>query len=220
MSPNNFISWFFCLISAFQIDFRKEHDPWCGSKPPILACDGTHIGVSIRNMKLDRPVTDPDPPATTYTAQHKRRDRVIIQHPGARRHLNYLSKKMLRKIKDKDIIDVDLERQRTLDILQKVYSDNQFDGEGNEIIPEQEELYEALLVFTGNLPMHKDVINVLARLFLMLSGDAAMSSVVPFHCHDLLSQCCDQVLNNTLSDRDVHNLKQYSMELAQLLVLC
>ena len=99
MSPNNFISWFFCWISAFQIDFRKERDPWCGSKPPILACDGTHIGISIRNMKLDRPVTDPDLPDTTYKAQHKRGDRVINQHPGARRHLNYLSKKMLKKIK-------------------------------------------------------------------------------------------------------------------------
>ena len=220
MSPNNFISWFFCWISAFQIDFRKECDPWCGSKPPILACDGTHISISIRNMKLDRPVTDPDLPDTTYKAQHKRGDRVIIQHPGARRHLNYLSKKMLKKIKDKDIIDVDLERERTQDMLQKVYSDNQFDGESNEIIPEQQELYEALLVFTGNLPMHKDVINVLARLFLMLSGDATMSSVVPFPCHGLLNLCCDDVLNNTLSDGDVHNLKQYSIELAELLVLC
>ena len=61
MSPNNFISWFFCWISAFQINFRKERNPWCGSKPPILACDGTHIGVSIRNMKLDMP----DLPDTT-----------------------------------------------------------------------------------------------------------------------------------------------------------
>ena len=53
--------------------------------------------------------------------------------------------------------------------------------------------------------MHKDVINVLARLFLMLSRDAAMSSVVPFPCHDLLNLCCDHALNNTLSDGDVHN---------------
>ena len=41
-----------------------------------------------------------------------------------------------------------------------------------------------------------------------------------FLCHDLLNLCCDHALNNTLSDWDVHNLKQYSMELAQLLVLC
>ena len=219
MSPN-FISCFFCWISAFKIDFRKVHNPWCGSKPPILACDGTHISISIRNMKLERPVTDPDLPDTTYKAQHKQGDRVVIKDPRARRHLNYLSKKILKKITEKDIIDVDLERERTQDMLQKVYRENQFDADGNEIIPQQQKLYEALLVFTGNLPMHKDVINVLARLFLMLSGDAAMSSVTPFPCHDLLNVCCDDALNNTLNDGDVQNLKRYSIELANLLVLC
>ena len=54
----------------------------------------------------------------------------------------------------------------------------------------------------------------------MLSGDAAMSSVAPFPCHDLLNVCCDDALNNTLNDGDVQNLKKYSIELAQLLVLC
>ena len=68
--------------------------------------------------------------------------------------------------------------------------------------------------------MHKEAINVLARLYLMLSGDAAMSSVAPFPCHDLLNVCCDDALNNTMNDGDVQNLKKYSIELAQLLVLC
>ena len=88
-------------------------------------------------MKLQRPVTDPDLPNTTYKAQHKRGDRIVIKDPSARRHLNYLSKKMLKKIKEKDIIDVDLERERTQDMLQKVYRENQFDADGNEIIPQQ-----------------------------------------------------------------------------------
>ena len=178
------------------------------------------LGISIRHMKLERPVTDPDLPDTTYKAQHKQGDRVVIKVPSARRHLNYLSKKVLKKIKEKDIIDLDLERERTQDMLQKVYSKNQFDADGNETIPQQQELYEALLVFTGNLRMHKDVINVLARLFLMLSGDAVMSSVVPFSCHDLLNVCCTDALNNTLNDGDVQDLKKYSIELAQLLVFC
>ena len=127
---------------------------------------------------------------------------------------------MLKKIKEKDIINVDLERERTQDMFQKVYRENQIDADGNEIIPQQEELYEALFVFTENLPMHKNVINVLARLFLVLSSDAAMSSVVPFPCHDLLNVYCDDALNNTLNDGDVQKLKKYSIELAQLLVLC
>ena len=51
---------FFSWIAAFKIDFQKEVDPWCVYKPRILACDGTHTGVSVRNRKLEKPVTMPD----------------------------------------------------------------------------------------------------------------------------------------------------------------
>ena len=50
----------FGWLAAFKIDFRKEVDPWYSYNPEILACDGTHIGVSLRNMKLDKPITSPD----------------------------------------------------------------------------------------------------------------------------------------------------------------
>ena len=36
----------------------------------------------------------------------------------------------------------------------------------------------------------------------------------------MLNVCCDDALNNTLNDGDVQNLKKYSTELVQLLVLC
>ena len=42
-------------------DFRKEVDPWCGHKPETLVCNGTHIGVSLRQMNFTNPVTSPDP---------------------------------------------------------------------------------------------------------------------------------------------------------------
>lgn len=83
MSPNTFISWLFAWLSAFKIDFRKEIDPWCKHNPKLLACDGTHIGVAVRNMKLDHPITQPD------------EDRVV--HPKHKRYINkymYLSKEM------------------------------------------------------------------------------------------------------------------------------
>ena len=60
MSPNTFIGWFFGWLSAFKIDFRKHIDPWCGYKPEILACDGTHIGVSLKHLDLNESVTSPD----------------------------------------------------------------------------------------------------------------------------------------------------------------
>ena len=218
MSTNTFISWFFCWIAAFKINFHKEREPWCENKPPILACDGTHIGVSIRNLNLRMPVTEPDLPHVTLKAQHKRNDRLLIRDTSSRKHLKYLCRKYLKKTKEKELIDEELELTRTQEMLAKVLSENKFDEHGNEIQPPQQELYEALLVFTGNIPMHKEIVNILAGLLFMLSGDASMSSVAPFPCHDLLGECCTDALNNRLQDGNIHKLKKYTIELAQLLV--
>ena len=90
MSPNTFICWFFGWLAAFKIDFRKEVDPWCSYNPEILASDGTHIGVSLRNMKLDKPITSPDNDVV-LNSLHIRGNRVIITDVDARRHLKYIS---------------------------------------------------------------------------------------------------------------------------------
>ena len=57
MSVKTFIGWFFGWLSVFKIDFRKKINPFCGHNPKILACNGTHIGVSLRHLRLDHPVT-------------------------------------------------------------------------------------------------------------------------------------------------------------------
>ena len=62
MSTNTFISYFFGWLSNMRIDLRKEVDPECGYKPQILACDGTHIGVSMKHMKIENPITKNDVP--------------------------------------------------------------------------------------------------------------------------------------------------------------
>ena len=72
MSPNTFISWFFGWLSQFKMDFRKEIDPWCGYNPRILACDGTHIGVSVRYQNLENHCTKVDLPQTMVRPIHKR----------------------------------------------------------------------------------------------------------------------------------------------------
>ena len=170
-------------------------------------------------MDLERPAIKPDFADVTYKAQHKRGNYVLIRDVSARKCLNYLCHKRLKKIKEKDVIDVYLEIYRTREILQKVFFENKFDKDGKEIQLEKEELYEILLYFTGNLPLHKQVLDVLARLLYMLSGDAAMSSVAPFPAHDILTTCCTAALNNTLNDMQIKELKRYGIEHAQLLIL-
>ena len=86
MSPNTFIQWFFGWIAAFKIDYRKEVDPWCKYSPKMLACDGTHIGVSLRHMKLDKPVTTSDTPDTILPSLHQRNDRTLLKDTSRRKH--------------------------------------------------------------------------------------------------------------------------------------
>ena len=58
-------------MAQMKIDFRKEIDPWCKYDPKILACDGTHIGLSLRNLDLPNPITQSDD-HTVITPNHKR----------------------------------------------------------------------------------------------------------------------------------------------------
>lgn len=72
MSVPTFIKWIFSWMASMKIDFRKEVDPWCGHEPKVLACDGTHIGVSMRYMDLQNPVTISDDTTNTITSTHRR----------------------------------------------------------------------------------------------------------------------------------------------------
>ena len=71
-SVNTFVKWILAWMGSMKIDFRKEVDPWCKYQPKVLACDGTHVGVSIKNMKLHNPVTSIDDASSQITPFHKR----------------------------------------------------------------------------------------------------------------------------------------------------
>ena len=60
MSINTFLKWLFAWMSNMKLDFRKEIDPVFGYHSKILTCDGTHIGVSVKHLHLDKPITQLD----------------------------------------------------------------------------------------------------------------------------------------------------------------
>ena len=117
MSTNTFIKCFFGWIASFKIDVCKEIDPWCHYKPKMLACDGTHNGVSIRNMHLDPAVTTIDDKETTLKSVHKRNDRIILRDKTHWKHLHYLAKKFLNKLKRSEILHAELEEEKTRPLL-------------------------------------------------------------------------------------------------------
>ena len=81
-----------------KINFRKDVDPWCPDRK-ILAADGTHVGISLKQMKIT-PV-DQATCADQKCTFHRRFDRVFLFYckdipnedvRAARRHLMLLAK--------------------------------------------------------------------------------------------------------------------------------
>ena len=73
MTISTFVKWIFSWMGSMQINFFwKEVDPWCKYEPKILACDGAHIAVSMKYMKLDNPITIPDNTEAPSKPVHKR----------------------------------------------------------------------------------------------------------------------------------------------------
>ena len=59
-------------MASMQINFRKEVDPWCKYNTKTLACDGTHVGISLRHLKPESPVAAHDQTMEPVTPVHKR----------------------------------------------------------------------------------------------------------------------------------------------------
>ena len=157
------MNWFFSWLSAFQIDFRKEVDPFCKYDPQALVCNGTHIGVSLANMKLSHPVTETDDHNTIRITQHKRYDRVIMPDHTARGHLSYLCHLHLRPEEDLSEENLRLKNNEMLGIIENM-------GE--------EDLLNFITVFT-NQEHDPQVITSMADFLYLLSGDCAMLLVLP-----------------------------------------
>ena len=109
------------------------------------------------------------------------------------------------KLKQNEFLQPELEREKTREMLEIA----------STITPQA--FYESLLIFTQKA-MHDDILHVLARLYYMLPGDAAMSTVAPFDSHELLQLYYDWALVDQPSEKDLQELKTYCVELAQLIM--
>jgi len=78
MSPQSFRKWFFQWASHQLIDFREQCE-WCGDKPKVLACDGTKIGIPLKNCHIV-PIETPGSEAVVETP-HQRNDRCFFNYP-------------------------------------------------------------------------------------------------------------------------------------------
>ena len=203
MSPNTFINWFFAWLASMKIDFRKHIDPQCGHDPPMLACDGTHIGVSIMNMELERTVTGIDLDKE-IKPKHKRLDRLLICDKTTRKHLRYMCNKKLSKLPEDEILTLEQENRKTQDMLRHIQTKN---------APIVHEFIQLFL--SGN---KEDVFNNwMAKLLHMLSGDPPIESVVPFTSHGDILTACVQLQAHNYNVQLLDDLRRHCVEIAKLL---
>ena len=75
------------------------------------------------NMDLGKTVTGIDIDKEVKP-NHKRLDRLLICDKSARKHLRYLCNKLLSKLPDHDIIQLDEENRKTQDMLRHIQTKN------------------------------------------------------------------------------------------------
>ena len=206
MSINTFLKWFFGWISNMKIDFRKEIDPVCGYNPKVLACNGTHIGVSIKHLHLDKPVTQPDLDEVKK-AKCQRVKRLLIGPKNTREAIHYCYNDILGKITDEERAKYVNPQQTCIDSHNTVQ---------NKCSIPVKNFIETVIDKNQN----EDLLKEMAYILHMLTGDAAISSVIPLSAHQVVTMACISLrFHNTLSDAHMANVKKYTKEVPKLLHL-
>ena len=206
MSINTFLKWFFGWMSNMKIDFRKEIDPVCGYNPKVLACDGTHIGVSIKHLHLDKPVIQPDLDEVKK-AKHQRIKRLLIGQKSTREAIHYCCNDILGKITDEERAKYVNPQQTCLNLHQTV----------------QMKCSQAVRNFIQTVidkNQDEQLLKEMAYILHMLTGDAAISSVIPLSGHQPVTMACISLrFHNTLSDAHMKDVNKYTKEVPKLLHL-
>lgn len=227
VSNKTFIQFFFSWIVRMGIDFRQEIDPFCRYDPEVLACDGTHVGVSLKHQRLDDPVTRPELEDEKPTPLHQKAHRCFLPHPHydkekheSQANFDFICKSIndskdflyllcCRALKDEELFDLvadEIEEDKSKQLLLDVLTDY-LPGVKTFVAKfMQKELPPTVMVSA-------------AKLFrLMLKQDAALSAIFPVRFHTHLKDCLDAIeASNSISGPELEKVKEYGMEIAELL---
>jgi hypothetical protein len=192
MDCKTFINWFFSWASHQVVEFRQPCT-WCGWSPKLLAGDGTHVGIRVPNVSID-PIDQPGQ-NETIIAPHRINDRCFLSGKSKteiRRHLAYLSKKILGKLKNEEIISEEMETTLTFSLFSNLptYS---------------KPLFQA---FMSQKLDHEELMNT-AKIFLVLSYEAPLISLLPLELA--------QKMEETVTEECLPSISSVTPELAMFL---
>lgn len=120
MSTPVFLQWWYSWASNQKKDFRKPC-PVCKFNPKRLACDGTHVGISLKNVTCPplKNLKEDDP---TLPTPHKRNDRCFLAYNDllpksaqvirdCREHLSYFCQKAEGKVFGESVAAAETEKE-------------------------------------------------------------------------------------------------------------
>ncbi len=223
MSHKSFVPLFFSWVVCQRIDFRKEIDPWCGHNPSFLACDGTHIGVSVKTLNLQSAITSQEVDETVKV-QHRKLNRCLLPNPlkspgeteaaytlkqqrgaRARKFLKGLVQGVLQGESPVYGEGPDSAESLKADLF-RVLADLQ-----------RSSLTEFLNMFHDR-ECSPDLLKACARfLDLFTRQNASVSAVLPFRFHEHLLLCCDQMCEGLSFSQTLQDMRVYCQEAADLL---
>jgi hypothetical protein len=189
-----------------EIDYRKEIDPFCGQDPQFLACDGTHLGISAKQMHLEKSIESPDLQFVA-TPSHKRQDRLFLKNAEARDFLLYLSNECLGyKTTESEEYVSNLQYYKTnlTSEIQKL---------------KRMGVTMMMIAFLNKEPF---VLKPVARIFKLLcsSEKSALAALLPFRFHADLLNVCNKFSEGTGASSDLKLVRKLLPEAAQLLSSC
>ena len=123
----------------------------------------------------------------------------------ARLHLKYLCGKVLQR--NETQLDLAVEMRETENLI-------------SVITARREKTLEDFLMAFINRTQDAHVTQAMANLLLLLAGDAAISTVVPFRYHYHILQTCASLRNDLNVQQKLNDMKQYCVELCNILHIC
>ena len=206
MSINTFLKWFFGWMSNMKVDFHKEIDPVCQYNPQILACDGTHIGVSIKQLHLEKLITHPDIDEI-QNAKHQRVNRVLLRNKENREQVHNLCNDVMGTHTQEEISHFPNPHQTKINLHNFI----------------QAKCALPVKNFIQTLLDHNqdgEVLKEMAYILHMVTGDAAISSVVPFLSHKVITMACISLkFHNILNEENLKDVRKFNKQIPRLLHL-
>jgi hypothetical protein len=203
-SHKTFRKALFAWICKMNIDFRAHVDPFCGEDPKILACDGTHLGISAKQMCLSKPVTSADMDFIALPA-HKRKQRLFLQDKEANDFLYFLSQRALGHVTE----------------VPPEYTGPSLVHNARNLTTQINALGKLGIaaIMVPFLHHERHCLKPCAEIFKLLccSNKAAMTAVFPFSFHKHLQHVCNEFLVGRGTANDLREMRKYLPPAASLI---